>query len=61
MAYGRRYGEGVLTGNRGTGYEERTCHCGSPMRGSDHCPDCMCEENESWCDHVHVPEDTDED
>jgi hypothetical protein len=40
-----------------------TCHCGSPMGGSDHCPDCMCEEMESWCDHVHVhvPEDEDED
>jgi hypothetical protein len=26
------------------------CHCGSPMRDSDHCPWCGCEENEGWCD-----------
>ena len=26
-----------------------TCHCGSPMRGSDHCPWCGCEEMESTC------------
>jgi hypothetical protein len=29
---------------------DETCHCGSPMRGSDHCPWCGCEEHESWCD-----------
>lgn len=38
--------------------EERVCHCGSPMGGSDHCHECMCEENEAWCDHV--AEDSDE-
>jgi len=29
--------------------ETETCHCGSPMRGSDHCPWCGCEEMESTC------------
>jgi len=32
-----------------------TCHCGSPMRGSDHCPACGCEEYEATCDLVFVP------
>lgn len=32
------------------------CHCGAPMRGSDHCPVCFCEEHESTCDHVFDPE-----
>ena len=32
-----------------------TCHCGSPMRGSDHCPACLCEQFECTCDHVYVP------
>lgn len=27
--------------------------CTAPMRGSDHCPECGCEEYESYCDHVH--------
>lgn len=32
-----------------------TCHCGSPMRGSDHCPECGCEEYESYCQHTYDP------
>lgn len=32
-----------------------TCHCGSPMHGSDHCPECGCEEYESYCDHTFDP------
>lgn len=31
--------------------DESWCHCGSPMRDSDHCPVCGCEEFESVCDH----------
>jgi len=30
------------------------CHCGSERGGSDHCPECGCEEFEGTCDHVHV-------
>jgi hypothetical protein len=26
---------------------EDVCHCGSPMRGSDHCPHCGCEQYET--------------
>lgn len=26
------------------------CHCGSPMRGSDHCPFCFCEEGQGHCE-----------
>jgi hypothetical protein len=33
-----------------------TCHCGSPMDGSDHCPNCYCEAWESYCEQVFVPE-----
>jgi hypothetical protein len=35
------------------------CHCGAHRRGSDHCPECMCEEWEGTCDHVAEAE-TDE-
>ena len=28
------------------------CHCGADRQGSDHCPECGCEEFESVCDHV---------
>ena len=31
------------------------CHCGSPMRGSDHCPECGCEEYEAYCEHEYQP------
>lgn len=34
---------------------EDTCHCGSPMRGSDHCPSCGCELWESYCDWKYNP------
>jgi hypothetical protein len=27
-----------------------TCHCGMPMRGSDHCPGCGCEQYEAVCE-----------
>ena len=29
-----------------------TCHCGSPMKGQDHCPYCFCEQFERTCDMV---------
>lgn len=32
------------------------CHCGSRMNGSDHCPECGCEEYESRCDHQVTPD-----
>jgi hypothetical protein len=28
------------------------CHCGADREGSDHCPECGCEEYESVCDYV---------
>lgn len=28
---------------------EWRCHCGCPMRASDHCPECGCEEWETYC------------
>jgi hypothetical protein len=28
---------------------ENTCHCGMPMRGSDHCAGCGCEQYEATC------------
>lgn len=28
------------------------CHCGAHRKGSDHCPECGCEEFETVCDHV---------
>lgn len=28
------------------------CHCGTDRKGSDHCPECGCEEFESYCDFV---------
>jgi hypothetical protein len=28
------------------------CHCGAMMRGSDHCPECGCEQFEAVCSHV---------
>jgi hypothetical protein len=30
------------------------CHCGEDRQGSDHCPECGCEEFESVCDYVAV-------
>jgi hypothetical protein len=29
------------------------CHCGAEYKGSDHCPECLCEQYEGGCDHVH--------
>lgn len=29
------------------------CHCGAAYEGSDHCPECGCEQWESYCDHQH--------
>jgi hypothetical protein len=34
---------------------DELCHCGSPMRGSDHCPFCGCEEYEAYCDEDWTP------
>lgn len=32
---------------------EDTCHCGAAYRGSDHCPECGCEQYESGdCGHT---------
>lgn len=31
------------------------CHCGKHREGSDHCPECGCEEFERVCDHVTPP------
>jgi hypothetical protein len=33
---------------------EERCHCGAEFQGSDHCPECGCEQYESTCDHIHV-------
>ena len=31
---------------------ETTCHCGAAYEGSDHCPECYCEQYESGdCGH----------
>lgn len=30
------------------------CHCGADREGSDHCPECGCEEYETVCDYVAV-------
>lgn len=30
---------------------ETHCHCGSEFKGSDHCPECHCEQYEAICDH----------
>ncbi len=35
---------------------EHQCHCGAEYRGSDHCPECYCEQYESTCDHQSVGE-----
>lgn len=32
--------------------DDNWCHYGGPMRGSDHCRVCCCEEFESTCEHV---------
>jgi hypothetical protein len=37
-------------------HTETHCHCGAHRKGSDHCPECYCEEYESTCDHVHEDE-----
>lgn len=34
------------------------CHCGAHRRGSDHCPECGCEEYESRCDHTSAQSGT---
>lgn len=34
------------------------CHCGSPLDGSDHCPNCYCEVFESACDAVYVADES---
>lgn len=31
---------------------ETTCHCAAPFNGSDHCPECGCEQFEAYCDHI---------
>ena len=32
---------------------ETTCHCGADYKGSDHCPECQCEQYESLhCDKI---------
>lgn len=33
------------------------CHCAADRQGSDHCPECGCEEYESTCDHQHFSVD----
>lgn len=30
---------------------ETHCHCGTEFNGSDHCPQCHCEQFEAVCDH----------
>lgn len=35
-------------------HTETHCHCGAERQGSDHCPECGCEEFEGYCNHVHV-------
>jgi hypothetical protein len=36
------------------GDTETHCHCGCPYAGSDHCPDCGCEQFESGdCGHTY--------
>ena len=27
---------------------ETTCHCGGKYEGSDHCPECFCEQYETY-------------
>lgn len=42
-------------------HQEQTlthCHCGAWMAFSDHCPECGCEEYESYCEHVSTEGDT---
>ncbi len=35
---------------------ETNCHCGAAYDGSDHCPECGCEQYESGdCGYVHLP------
>src|ERR1700693_1687763 len=36
--------------------DEEPCHCGAGLAGSDHCPQCFCEQGESVC----VPEITED-
>lgn len=33
------------------------CHCGAPMRGSDHCPFCGCEQFEAFCGERYGPDE----
>jgi hypothetical protein len=33
------------------GSSETHCHCGAAFRGSDHCPECYCEQYEQECKH----------
>lgn len=33
-------------------HTETHCHCGTHRQGSDHCPECGCEEYETVCDYV---------
>lgn len=39
-------------------HTETHCHCGAHRMGSDHCPECGCEEFESYCSHIHVENPT---
>lgn len=34
---------------------EDRCHCTAYMQGSDHCPECGCEQFERYCHHVSTP------
>lgn len=36
-------------------WAEKLCHCGGDFKGSDHCPECGCEEFERTCDHKVMP------
>jgi hypothetical protein len=41
-----------------SGTSERRCHCGARFNGSDHCPQCGCEQYERYCDALYLaPED----
>jgi hypothetical protein len=63
--YKEGYAAGYADGEADSFYASKTyghrtasdvCHCGSPMRGSDHCPYCLCEQYESTCNEVYMAE-----
>jgi hypothetical protein len=49
----------MATNTEGADMDTQThCHCGA-YNGSDHCPECYCEQYEGGCDHqVEPPLDT---